>query len=422
MHDIKKIRENPSDLDKLLAKRKHPPVSNQIIELDEKNREIIGELQVIQEERNTKSKLIGEYAANGKNDEASKLKAEVTSLKDKMQELENSQREKQEELNTVLSSLPNNPADDVPVGDESLNKEIKLEGNKKEFTFTPKEHDELGENLNMMSFEQATKISGARFVVQSGLIARMERAISNFMLDLHTNEFGYTEMNVPILVKDQSVYGVGQLPKFKDDLFKTTDDYWLIPTAEVPLSNMTRESIIDILDLPKRYVSHTPCFRSEAGAAGKDTRGIMRQHQFYKVELVSLTSESQSKDEHERMLSCAEEVLKRLNLHYRVVILSSEDMGFAAQKTYDIEVWLPGQKAYREISSCSNCGDFQARRMNSRYKEGKETKFLHTLNGSGLAVGRTLISILENYQNEDGTIQVPDALIPYMGGINQISN
>ena len=422
MHDIKKIRENPSDLDELLAKRKHPPVSNQIIELDEKNRKIIGELQVIQEERNAKSKLIGEYAANGKNDEAAKLKAEVGSLKDKMQELENSQREKQEELNTVLSSLPNNPADDVPVGDESLNKEIKLEGNKKEFTFTPKEHDELGENLDMMSFEQATKISGARFVVQSGLIARMERAISNFMLDLHTNEFGYTEMNVPILVKDQSVYGVGQLPKFKDDLFKTTDDYWLIPTAEVPLSNMTRESIIDILDLPKRYVSHTPCFRSEAGAAGKDTRGIMRQHQFYKVELVSLTSESQSKDEHERMLSCAEEVLKRLNLHYRVVILSSEDMGFAAQKTYDIEVWLPGQKAYREISSCSNCGDFQARRMNSRYKEGKETKFLHTLNGSGLAVGRTLISILENYQNEDGTIQVPDALIPYMGGINQISN
>ena len=422
MHDIKKIRENPSDLDELLAKRKHPPVSNQIIELDEKNREIIGELQVIQEERNTKSKLIGEYAANGKNDEAAKLKAEVASLKDKMQDLENSQREKQEELNTVLSSLPNNPADDVPVGEESLNKEIKMEGTKKEFSFTPKEHDELGENLNMMSFEQATKISGARFVVQSGLIARMERAISNFMLDLHTNEFGYTEMNVPILVKDQSVYGVGQLPKFKDDLFKTTDDYWLIPTAEVPLSNMTRESIIDILDLPKRYVSHTPCFRSEAGAAGKDTRGIMRQHQFYKVELVSLTSESQSKDEHERMLSCAEEVLKRLNLHYRVVILSSEDMGFAAQKTYDIEVWLPGQKAYREISSCSNCGDFQARRMNSRYKEGKETKFLHTLNGSGLAVGRTLISILENYQNEDGTIQVPDALIPYMGGINQISN
>ena len=417
MHDIKKIRENPSDLDKLLAKRKHPPVSNQIIELDEKNREIIGELQVIQEERNAKSKLIGEYAAKEKNDEAAKLKAEVTSLKDKMQELENSQREKQEELNTVLSSLPNNPADDVPVGDESLNKEIKLEGNKKEFTFTPKEHDELGENLNMMSFEQATKISGARFVVQSGLIARMERAISNFMLDLHTNEFGYTEMNVPILVKDQSVYGVGQLPKFKDDLFKTTDDYWLIPTAEVPLSNMTRESIIDILDLPKRYVSHTPCFRSEAGAAGKDTRGIMRQHQFYKVELVSLTSESQSKDEHERMLSCAEEVLKRLNLHYRVVILSSEDMGFAAQKTYDIEVWLPGQKAYREISSCSNCGDFQARRMNARFRKSgeKDTEFVHTLNGSALAVGRCIIAIMENGQQKDGSILLPEVLHSYMG-------
>ena len=413
MHDIKKIRENPSDLDKLLAKRKHPPVSNQIIELDEKNREIIGELQVIQEERNAKSKLIGEYAAKEKNDEAAKLKAEVTSLKDKMQELENSQREKQEELNTVLSSLPNNPADDVPVGDESLNKEIKLEGSKKEFTFTPKEHDELGENLNMMSFEQATKISGARFVVQSGLIARMERAISNFMLDLHTNEFGYTEMNVPILVKDQSVYGVGQLPKFKDDLFKTTDDYWLIPTAEVPLSNMTRESIIDILDLPKRYVSHTPCFRSEAGAAGKDTRGIMRQHQFYKVELVSLTSESQSKDEHERMLSCAEEVLKRLNLHYRVVILSSEDMGFAAQKTYDIEVWLPGENNYREISSCSNCGDFQARRMNTRYKHNDTNTYIHTLNGSGLAVGRTIIAILENFQTEDGNVIIPKVLRKY---------
>ena len=339
-----------------------------------------------------------------------------------MQELESSQKESQENLNSILSALPNNPSNDVPVGDESLNKEIKIEGAKKAFSFTPKEHDELGENLGMMDFEKSAKISGARFVVQSGKIAKLERAIANFMLDLHTTEFGYREMNVPILVKDQSVYGVGQLPKFKDDLFKTTDDYWLIPTAEVPLSNMTRETIVDILDLPMRYVSHTPCFRSEAGAAGKDTRGIMRQHQFYKVELVSLTSEDQSKEEHERMLSCAEEVLKRLDLHYRVVILSSEDMGFAAQKTYDIEVWLPGQNAFREISSCSNCGDFQARRMNARYKEDKEIKFLHTLNGSGLAVGRTLISVLENYQNEDGSIQVPDMLIPYMGGIDKISN
>ena len=422
MLDIKQIRENPKELDSSLAKRNHPSISDKIISADNKNRAIIVKLQALQEERNAKSKLIGTYTSEGKKDEAEKLKAEVASLKNELQELESSQKESQENLNSILSALPNNPSNDVPVGDESFNKEIKIEGAKKDFSFTPKEHDELGENLGMMDFEKSAKISGARFVVQSGKIAKLERAIANFMLDLHTTEFGYREMNVPILVKDQSVYGVGQLPKFKDDLFKTTDDYWLIPTAEVPLSNMTRETIVDILDLPMRYVSHTPCFRSEAGAAGKDTRGIMRQHQFYKVELVSLTSEDQSKEEHERMLSCAEEVLKRLDLHYRVVILSSEDMGFAAQKTYDIEVWLPGQNAFREISSCSNCGDFQARRMNARYKEDKEIKFLHTLNGSGLAVGRTLISVLENYQNEDGSIQVPDMLIPYMGGIDKISN
>ena len=257
--------------------------------------------------------------------------------------------------------------------------------------------------------------------MQKGKLARLERAMANFMLDLHTTEFGYQEINVPILVKDQALFGTGQLPKFKDDLFKTTNDYWLIPTAEVPLSNMTRETILDVAELPKRYVSHTPCFRSEAGAAGKDTRGIMRQHQFYKVELVSLTSEDQSNDEHERMLSCAEEVLKRFDLHYRVVILSSQDMGFSAQKTYDIEVWLPGQKKYREISSCSNCGDFQSRRMNSRYKDNDATKFLHTLNGSGLAVGRTLIAIMENYQNSDGSIEIPTVLSSYMNGETKIS-
>ena len=368
MHDIKKIRENPSDLDELLAKRKHPPVSNQIIELDEKNREIIGELQVIQEERNAKSKLIGEYAAKEKNDEAAKLKAEVTSLKDKMQE------------------------------------------------------------LNMMSFEQATKISGARFVVQSGLIARMERAISNFMLDLHTNEFGYTEMNVPILVKDQSVYGVGQLPKFKDDLFKTTDDYWLIPTAEVPLSNMTRESIIDILDLPKRYVSHTPCFRSEAGAAGKDTRGMIRQHQFSKIEMVSIVHPKDSDTKLEEMTNHAEHILIELNLPYRVILLCSGDTGFSSKKTYDIEVWLPGQNnslgQYREISSCSNCGDFQSRRMKTRVKDYNTGKifFPHTLNGSSLAVGRILIAIIENYQSEEGFINIPKVLHKYMNGVVQIKN
>ncbi len=422
MLDIKKIRENGKQLDEALANRKHEASSSLIIELDRKNRDLIGELQGLQEERNAKSKLIGEHASNGKKDEAALLKNEVSSIKDKMQELENNQRIAKEELNSLLESLPNIPDDSVPIGDESVNKEIKVEGKKKEFSFTPKEHFDLGEDLGKMSFDQAAKISGARFVIQKGELARLERAIANFMLDLHTNEFGYEETNVPILVRDQAAFGTGQLPKFKDDLFKTTDDYWLIPTAEVPLTNMTRESVVDAVELPRRYVSHTPCFRSEAGAAGKDTRGIMRQHQFYKVELVSLTSEENSDDEHERMLSCAEEVLKRLGLHYRVVILSTQDMGFSAQKTYDIEVWLPGQNAYREISSCSNCGDFQARRMNSRYKENDTIKYLHTLNGSGLAVGRTLIAIMENYQNEDGSIDIPEVLIPYMSGITKISN
>ena len=422
MLDIKKIRENGKQLDEALAKRKHEASSSLIVELDRKNRDLIGELQGLQEERNAKSKLIGEHASNGKKDEAELLKNEVSSIKDKMQELENSQRIAKEELNSLLESLPNMPDDSAPIGNESVNKEIKVEGKKKEFLFTPKEHFDLGEDLGKMSFAQAAKISGARFEIQKGELARLERAIANFMLDLHTNEFGYEETNVPILVRDQAAFGTGQLPKFKDDLFKTTDDYWLIPTAEVPLTNMTRESVVDAVELPRRYVSHTPCFRSEAGAAGKDTRGIMRQHQFYKVELVSLTSEENSDDEHERMLSCAEEVLKRLGLHYRVVILSTQDMGFSAQKTYDIEVWLPGQNAYREISSCSNCGDFQARRMNSRYKENDTIKYLHTLNGSGLAVGRTLIAIMENYQNEDGSIDIPEVLIPYMSGITKISN
>ena len=422
MLDIKKIRDDGKQLDEALVSRKHEPSSSLIIELDKKNRDLIGELQALQEERNAKSKLIGEHASNGKKDEAELLKSEVGSIKNKMQEIENNQRIAKEELNSLLESLPNMPDASVPVGDESVNKEIKIEGKKKEFSFSPKEHFDLGEDLNKMSFDQAAKISGARFVIQKGELARLERAIANFMLDLHTNEFGYEEINVPILVRDQAAFGTGQLPKFKDDLFKTTDDYWLIPTAEVPLTNMTRESVVDAAELPKRYVSHTPCFRSEAGAAGKDTRGIMRQHQFYKVELVSLAPEENSADEHERMLSCAEEVLKRLGLHYRVVILSTQDMGFSAQKTYDIEVWLPGQNAYREISSCSNCGDFQARRMNSRYKENDAIKYLHTLNGSGLAVGRTLIAVMENYQNEDGSIDVPEVLIPYMSGITKISN
>ena len=421
MLDIKKVREDPEIIDKILEKRNHPAVSKDLLLADEKNRNLISELQKIQEERNSKSKLIGGHASQGKNDEAEKLKGEVGNLKSKMQELEEQQKNSQNILEIMLAEIPNLPDESVPVGDESNNKEIKIEGKKKDFSFEIKEHFDLGENLDLMNFEQAANISGARFVVQKGKLARLERAVANFMLDLHTTEFGYQEINVPILVKDQALFGTGQLPKFKDDLFKTTNDYWLIPTAEVPLSNMTRETILDVAELPKRYVSHTPCFRSEAGAAGKDTRGIMRQHQFYKVELVSLTSEDQSNDEHERMLSCAEEVLKRFDLHYRVVILSSQDMGFSAQKTYDIEVWLPGQKKYREISSCSNCGDFQSRRMNSRYKDNDATKFLHTLNGSGLAVGRTLIAIMENYQNSDGSIEIPTVLSSYMNGETKIS-
>ena len=414
MFDIKKIRDNPRDFDTNLAKRGLNPNSELLIKIDEENRAAIANAQSLQEERNSKSKLIGEYASSGNVDEANKLKEEVSSLKSKLHDLENKQKEIAERLKLELSILPNLPDEDVPIGDEECNQEIKTVGEKKEFDFEAKEHFDLGENLGLMDFEKASKISGARFVIQQGSLARLERAIANFMLDLHTTEFDYQEVNVPILVRDNALYGTGQLPKFEEDLFKTINDYYLIPTAEVPLTNMTRDSIIDIADLPLRFVAHTPCFRSEAGAAGRDTRGIMRQHQFYKVELVSLTDANNSKNEHERMLSCAEEVLKRLGLNYRVMLLASQDMGFSANKTYDIEVWLPGQRAYREISSCSNCGDFQSRRMNSRYKVDGSSKFIHTLNGSGLAVGRTLIAIMENYQNSDGSISIPDVLQPYM--------
>ena len=421
MFDIKKIRENPEDFDNILSKRKYEPISKKILDLDKENRDLIAQLQTLQEERNSKSKKIGELSLEGSKDESLKLKDEVSSLKSKLQELDVAQKNSQNALNDILSRIPNLPQESVPVGDETKNEEIKLIGEKKNFTFELKEHFDIGEDLGIMSFEDASNISGARFVIQKGMLSRLERSIANFMLDLHTLEFGYEEVNVPILVRSEALYGTGNLPKFEEDLFKTTDDYFLIPTAEVPLSNLTRGKILDIAELPKRFVSHTPCFRSEAGAAGKDTRGIMRQHQFYKVELVSLTSEQKSNDEHERMLSCAEEVLKKLDLHYRVVILSSEDMGFSAQKTYDIEVWLPGQKAYREISSCSNCGDFQSRRMNSRYKDDSNIRFLHTLNGSGLAVGRTLIAIMENYQNSDGSIEIPNVLRPYMNNQKTIS-
>ena len=420
MFDIKKIRENPEDFDTNLAKRNFYPCSAELIKIDEDNRKAIAKAQALQEERNSKSKLIGEYASSGKTEEANKLKDEVSSIKSEMHELEIKQKNIAEILKNKLSIIPNLAANEVPTGGEEANQEIKIIGEKIDLGFEAKEHFDLGENLGLMDFETAAKISGSRFVIQRGSFARLERSISNFMLDLHTTEFDYQEVNVPILVKKDALYGTGQLPKFEEDLFKTINDYYLIPTAEVPLTNMTRDTILNSADLPLRFVAHTPCFRSEAGAAGRDTRGIMRQHQFYKVELVSLTDEKSSKDEHERMLSCAEEVLKRLGLSYRIMLLASQDMGFSANKTYDIEVWLPGQKAYREISSCSNCGDFQSRRMNSRYKDDNSTKFIHTLNGSGLAIGRTLIAIMENYQNSDGSISIPDVLQPYMNNLKNL--
>jgi seryl-tRNA synthetase len=420
MFDIKKIRENPKEFDSSLAKRNFAPCSAELITIDEDNRKAIAEAQALQEERNSKSKLIGEYASSGEVEEANKLKEEVSSIKATMHELEVKQKDIAEILKNKLSIIPNLAADEVPLGGEEANQEIRVIGEKIDLGFEAKEHFDLGENLGLMDFETAAKISGARFVIQQGNLARLERSIANFMLDLHTTEFDYQEVNVPILVKNDALYGTGQLPKFEEDLFKTINDYYLIPTAEVPLTNMTRDTILNSADLPLRFVSHTPCFRSEAGAAGRDTRGIMRQHQFYKVELVSLTDDKSSKNEHERMLSCAEEVLKRLGLSYRVMLLASQDMGFSANKTYDIEVWLPGQKAYREISSCSNCGDFQSRRMNSRYKDDNSTKFIHTLNGSGLAIGRTLIAIMENYQNSDGSISIPDVLQPYMNNLKNL--
>ena len=420
MFDIKKIRENPKEFDSSLAKRNFAPCSAELITIDEDNRKAIAEAQALQEERNSKSKLIGEYASSGKMEDANKLKEEVSSIKATMHELEVKQKDIAEILKNKLSIIPNLAADEVPIGGEEANQEIRVIGEKIDLGFEAKEHFDLGENLGLMDFETAAKISGARFVIQQGNLARLERSIANFMLDLHTTEFDYQEVNVPILVKNDALYGTGQLPKFEEDLFKTINDYYLIPTAEVPLTNMTRDTILNSADLPLRFVSHTPCFRSEAGAAGRDTRGIMRQHQFYKVELVSLTDDKSSKNEHERMLSCAEEVLKRLGLSYRVMLLASQDMGFSANKTYDIEVWLPGQKAYREISSCSNCGDFQSRRMNSRYKDDNSTKFIHTLNGSGLAIGRTLIAIMENYQNSDGSISIPDVLQPYMNNLKNL--
>ena len=421
MFDIKWIRDNPEAFDAGLSKRGLTAMADQLIALDSSRRAAQTALQDLQRLRNAASKAIG--AAKSRGEDAAEKMAEVQGLKEAYQKLEQDERERAQHLNTALATYPNTPADDVPPGvDEKANVEIKRWGEKPLLSGETKQHFELGEALALMDFERAAKMSGARFVVLSGALARLERALAGFMLDLHTDEFSYTEVAPPILVRENAAFGTGNLPKFAEDLFKTVDDYWLIPTAEIPLTNLVAGEILEDTDLPLRFTAYTPCFRAEAGAAGKDTRGIIRQHQFGKVELVSIAHPERSNEEHERMTNCAEEVLRRLGLHYRTMVLSTGDMGFSARKTFDIEVWLPGQDSFREISSCSNCGDFQARRMNGRFRRdgAKGTQYVHTLNGSGLAVGRTLVAILENYQNPDGSISVPEILRPRMGGIERI--
>jgi seryl-tRNA synthetase len=467
MHDIKAIRDNPDAFDAALKRRGLEPLSKPLIALDEKRRAAIQAAEQTLARRNAASKEIGDAKKNKDNARADALMAEVGELKTKLPELEAAAKKFEEELRTELAQIPNLPLDEVPDGaDEHGNVEHHHFGAKRNYAFKPKEHVELGEALKFMDFEAAAKMSGARFVVLKKGLARLERAIGQFMLDLHTNEHGYTEVNPPLLVRDDAMFGTAQLPKFRDDQFAVIDGltlnqvnanladfseamresfatpimsanpeklarwlnvsgHWLIPTAEVPLTNLVRESILDEKELPLRLTALTPCFRAEAGAAGRDTRGMIRQHQFTKVELVSITTPEESRNEHERMLSCAEEVLKKLDLHYRVMTLCTGDMGFASQKTYDIEVWMPGQGEggmYREISSCSVCGDFQARRMEARSRgpDGKP-RFVHTLNGSGTAVGRALIAVMETYQQDDGSIAVPDVLQPYMGGLKVIA-
>ena len=427
MYDIRFIREQADVFDKGLINRGAAPLSARLIALDDERRAAITASQTAQEKRNALSKEIGQAMAAKDQARADALKAEVAALKDSLSALEAREKMLVDELDRELSAIPNTPLAEVPVGkDENDNVEIRKFGTPRTeamMGFTPKQHFEIGESLGLMDFETAAKLSGARFVVNKGQLARLERALGQFMLDLHTSENGYTEVNPPLLVKDHTMFGTAQLPKFADDQFRVAPDYWLIPTSEVPLTNLVRESILDESSLPMRLTALTPCFRAEAGAAGRDTRGMIRQHQFTKVELVSISTPETSLAEHERMTASAEKVLQKLGLAYRVITLCTGDMGFASQKTYDIEVWLPGQNAYREISSCSVCGDFQARRMNARVKspDGKGNRFVHTLNGSGIAVGRALVAVLETYQNEDGSVTVPEVLLPYMGGIKTIS-
>jgi len=421
--DIKWIRDNAEAFDAGLKRRGLKPLANTLLQLDEARRLHLTKLQDAQARRNAASKEIGKAKAAKDEKVANELMAEVAELKEFIQGGEEEERQLDAKLKAELEVIPNLPLDDVPLGkDEKDNKVIRKVGTPPQFKFKPKQHFEIGEALGLMDFETAAKISGARFVVLKGALARLERALAAFMLDLHTGEFGYTESAPPYLVRDAAAYGTGNLPKFAEDLFQTTNGFWLIPTAEVSLTNFVRETTLDEAQLPIRLTAWTPCFRSEAGAAGKDTRGMIRQHQFSKVELVSITAPEDSRAEHERMTACAREVLKRLGLPFRTILLCTGDMGFAAQKTYDIEVWLPGEDTYREISSCSVCGDFQARRMEARFRRatGGKPEYVHTLNGSGLAVGRTLIAVLENYQEADGSVAIPEALVPYMGGLTKI--
>ncbi|MCE2717053.1 MAG: serine--tRNA ligase [Pseudomonadota bacterium] len=415
MHDIRFIRENPEQFDEKLKTRGLAPIADRILQLDKQHRQILTDLQTYQSQRNTIAKAFGDAKRKGEPTDTIALESEK--IKQHISVLEDTAREEEQKLFDILAGIPNLPADDVPTGlNEEANKEVLKWGAPKTFTFTPKQHYELGEALGLMDFEVATKLSGARFVLLKGSLSRLERALAQFMLDVHCNEFGYTEITPPLLVNDAAMFGTGNLPKFGDDAFQTNHKHWLIPTSEVCLTNIVAEDILPHQSLPTRFTAYTPCFRAEAGAAGRDTRGMIRNHQFTKVELVSITSPEQSEMEHERMTSAAESILQKLDLPYRKMLLCSGDMGFSARKTYDLEVWLPGPQAYREISSCSNCGDFQARRMNARYRnEQGKPQFVHTLNGSGLAVGRTLIAVLENYQEADGSIKIPEILQKYTG-------
>ena len=422
MLDISIIRDNPEKFDEALSSRGAEAMSKQLLTLDEARRMAVSQAQELQTKRNETSKQIGQAKAAKDEYLATKLMDEVATMKEQLQIAEESEREASQALENALAAVPNIPLEDIPFGvDEDANVEIRKVGEPTQIE-NPKQHFDIGEELGQMDFETAAKMSGSRFVILQGQLARLERALANFMLNTHTEEFGYTEVVPPALVRDDAVFGTGQLPKFKEDLFRTEEGFWLIPTAEVPLSNLVRDQILDAEDLPLRFTAYTPCFRSEAGSAGRDTRGMIRQHQFSKVELVSIVMPEDGEDELERMTNCAETILQKLDLPYRVMMLCTGDMGFSARKTYDLEVWLPGQDSYREISSCSLCGDFQSRRMKTRFrhKGDKQTHFAYTLNGSGLAVGRTMVALLENYQDSDGRVYIPEPLQPYMGGKSHI--